>query len=167
MADLLNHVNPKNYIQRPQLKGCMFSYNIFQGYATCNLKSTYLISNCTHNKISSVLPDLISFVIRIWVFDISSYVPPIQTFLKDFPSALQIQAVRRNGSTKLFLEGLGQNLYVSVCLMSWFGCPLKCSFQSGYFGPQLDSLAVCLHTVVYHPLQQLLLFVAVCIHLCV
>ena len=55
------------------------------------------------------------------------------------------------------------SLRVSVCLMSWFGCPLKRSFQSGYFGPHFDSLAVCLHPVVYHPLQQLPLCVCLCV----
>ena len=55
------------------------------------------------------------------------------------------------------------SLRVSVCLMSWFGCPLKRSFQSGYFGPHFDSLAVCLHPVVYHPLQELPLCVCVCV----
>lgn len=56
------------------------------------------------------------------------------------------------------------SLCVFACLMLWFGCPAKCSFQSGYFGPQLDSLAVCLHPVVNPPLQQLPVSVCVCVH---
>lgn len=105
-------------------------------------------------------------------------------FLKDFPNELESGAVSREycppkpffffffsrrpssahniANNCLYSVSLSSHsLRVSVCLMSWFGCPLKRSFQSGYFGPHFDSLAVCLHPVVHHPLQELPLCVCV------
>lgn len=162
-------------------------FHLTASYHETHTKRGAQITKSSSN-ISSKPSDLISLLTQCFILARAALLSPyfLKTlFLKDFPNKSESGAVRRKSCpSKLFsrrpesahnianncLDSVSlssHSLCVSVCLMSWFGCPLKRSFQSGYFGPHFDSLAVCLHPVVYHPLQQLPACVCACLYVCV